>query len=242
MKLRNIAVLALAATAVLGVARAEDLTVKGKVVDAAGRPVAGAEVASFWTAHEGAMRPHNGATTDADGHFTLKAAFWGRPVAVLVLDKDRKTGGLFTVDKASAAREATVKLEPLVRVKGDFTSKELDHKPRWTNVLLTTPKDRAQFLQCSSQQAAFSFLVPPGTYQFWGYGTDIKDDRRELTVQADQPELDLKTIDVPATVIALHKGKAPPAWKVTDARGVKKDVTPADFKGKWVLVEFWGFW
>jgi len=66
--------------------------------------------------------------------------------------------------------------------------------------------------------------------------------RRELTLRADQPELDLKTIDVPATVIARHKGKAPPAWKVTDARGVKKDVTLADFKGKWVLVEFWGFW
>jgi hypothetical protein len=29
---------------------------------------------------------------------------------------------------------------------------------------------------------------------------------------------------------------------VTDARGVKRDVQLSDFKGKWVLIEFWGFW
>ena len=28
---------------------------------------------------------------------------------------------------------------------------------------------------------------------------------------------------------------------ITDARGINKDVQPSDFKGKWVLVDFWGF-
>src|SRR5205823_4038152 len=37
-----------------------------------------------------------------------------------------------------------------------------------------------------------------------------------------------------------HVGRPPPPWHVVDARGVKKDVQPADFRGKWVLVEFWG--
>ncbi|MGE5191819.1 MAG: TlpA family protein disulfide reductase, partial [Deltaproteobacteria bacterium] len=32
----------------------------------------------------------------------------------------------------------------------------------------------------------------------------------------------------------------PPQWNVTDARGVKKDVQIADFRGKWLLVGFWG--
>jgi hypothetical protein len=36
-------------------------------------------------------------------------------------------------------------------------------------------------------------------------------------------------------------GKTLPDWTVTDVRNAKKDVKLADFKGKWVLLEFWGF-
>ena len=93
-----------------------------------------------------------------------------------------------------------------------------------------------------SQEAKFDVLVPPGTYQFWGYGTDVADLNKEITAKADTPDLDLGILDMPATIIARHKGKAPPQWNVTDARGVEKDVKLADFKGKWVLMEFWGFW
>src|SRR5262245_18625273 len=38
-----------------------------------------------------------------------------------------------------------------------------------------------------------------------------------------------------------HFGETPPRWHITDARGVRKDVQPSDFKGKWLLVDFWGF-
>ena len=37
-------------------------------------------------------------------------------------------------------------------------------------------------------------------------------------------------------------GKELPPWHVTGARGLKKDITIADFKGKWVVIDFWGFW
>jgi hypothetical protein len=37
-------------------------------------------------------------------------------------------------------------------------------------------------------------------------------------------------------------GKPAPSWHITDARGVGKDVTISDFKGKWVLLYFWGPW
>jgi len=42
--------------------------------------------------------------------------------------------------------------------------------------------------------------------------------------------------------IAHLYGKPAPAWHVTDARGVSKTVQPSDFKGKWVVLEFWGYW
>jgi hypothetical protein len=224
-----------------GPAAADEMVIRGKVVDVAGKPAAGVELATFWIARDGAMTAYQGVTSGADGGFSLKAQFYGRPVAVLGLDKERKTGGLIEVKTPADAKDVTLDLQPLVRVKGDFFCKELNSRPPWTNVYMITAGG-ARPLQCDSQQAKFSFLLPPGTYKFNGYGSDVQDHNRELKLSKDQPEIDLKTIDLAATPIARSKGKAPPAWNVTDARGVKKDVTLADFKGKWVMVEFWGFW
>jgi len=222
-------------------ATADDLTVAGVVNDAAGKPVAGAELASYWQREGESMKAYNGVTTDAQGHFSIKLNYYNRPVGVMALDKDRKTGGVFSVDAKSASQPIVVKLEPLVRVKGDFFCKEMNFKPSWTNVYIMTQGD-ARFIGDSSEKASFSFLLPPGKYKFWGYGTDITNIKQDLTVPADQPILDMKTIAAPATEIAKHKGKAPPILNISDARGVKKDVTLADYKGKWVLVDFFTHW
>lgn len=224
-----------------GMACAENIVVKGKVTDAAGKPVAGAEVASFWMADDNAMKAYQGASTDSQGLFSIKLSHYGRPVAVLALDQERKTGGLFTVDPKAGAKEVSLKLAPTVRVQGNFFCKELNFKPTWTNVYMMTMGGE-RFLQCSSKQAAFSFPIPPGDYKFWGYGTDIENLKRDLKTPADKPTLDLGTLDVPGTPIAKHKGKAPPKWHVTDSRGVKKEASIDDYKGKWVLVDFFTHW
>jgi thiol-disulfide isomerase/thioredoxin len=65
---------------------------------------------------------------------------------------------------------------------------------------------------------------------------------KELTLAADTPDVDLRTLDLPPTALSKLVGKPPPRWHVTDARGVPKEVQLSDFKGKWVLVEFWGHW
>jgi thiol-disulfide isomerase/thioredoxin len=224
-----------------GPARSDDMVVKGQVTDGAGKPVAGAELASFWMADGNAMKAHQGVSTDAQGGFSFKFAHYGQPVAVLALDKDRKTGGLFTVDPKAPPKAVTLKVQPLVRVQGSFFCKEMNFKPTWTNVYMMTP-DGARFLECGSDQAIFSFLLPPGAYKFWGYGTDIRSLTQDMTFAADKPLVDLKTLEVLATPIAKHKGKAPPKWHLTDARGVKKEVSLEDYKGKWVLVDFFTHW
>jgi hypothetical protein len=222
-------------------ARAQEQTkVTGRVI-VDGQPIAGAEVASFWNAEKGKMQPYKGAATDAEGRFATTLTFYGPGAqALLALDKERTRGGLVLVDSKSADKPLDIKLGPLVHVHGRFFCKELDKRPKWTNVYLMSGPVR--FLQCSSDEAAFSFRVPAGTYKFWGYGTDIKDLRKDMTFKADEPDVDLKTLDMEATVIAKHIGKAPPAWHVTDARGAPKAVQLSDYKGKWVLIEFWGFW
>lgn len=219
----------------------EEVKVNGRVVDADGKPVAGIEVASSWnTNKDGKMIAYKGATSNAEGRFTLTVSFYGRSQGLLALDKERKSGALLVLDEKAAAKPVELKLGPLVHVHGRFFCKELDKKPTWTMVYMM--RGRARFLGCSSDDASFSFHLPPGEYKFWGYGTDIQRLKKDITLSADKPDLDMGTLDVPATIIARHKGKAPPQWHVTDARGVKKDVKISDFKGKWVLIEFWGYW
>lgn len=219
----------------------EEIKVSGRVVDAVGKPVAGVEVATLWNAGKEKMTPFKGAVTDRAGRFTLALTFYGPSTqGLLALDKDRNKGGLLLVENKAAKDPVQIKLAPLVHVHGKFFCKELNKRPAWTNVYVMS--GRTRFLFCSSDEAKFSFDLPPGTYQFWGYGADIQDLKKDITLQADKPDLDMGTLDMPATNIARHKAKAPPAWHVTDARSVKKDVKISDFKGKWVLLEFWGYW
>lgn len=218
----------------------EEVKVTGQVVDAAGKPVAGIDVSAWWYIDNGKMNSHKGATTNEEGRFTRTEAFYGRSLGLLALDKKRKAGGLLILDEKAAAKPVEIKLGPLVHVHGKFFCKELNKRPTWTMVYMMSGS--ARFLGCSSDEASFSFYLPPGTYKFWGYGTDIQNLKKDITLSADKRDFDMGTLEVPATIIARHKGKAPPAWRVTDARGIKKEVQLADFKGKWVLLEFWGYW
>ncbi len=219
----------------------EEVKVNGRVVDAEGKPVAGVKIGTNWNVdRQGEMNPYKGVYSGKEGRFSLTTTFFGRKQALLALDFDGKSGALLVLDEKGAAKPVELKLGPLVHVHGQFFCKELEKKPTWTMVYMMS--GAARFLGCSSDDASFSFHLPPGKYNFWGYGSDSRDLKKDITLSADKPDFDMGTLDMEATIIARHKGKAPPKWHVTDARGVKKEVKTSDFKGKWVLLEFWGYW
>ncbi|MHC5544623.1 TlpA disulfide reductase family protein, partial [Singulisphaera rosea] len=97
----------------------------------------------------------------------------------------------------------------------------------------------------STSSATFDLSVPPGQYEFQGYGTYTdfrRAAKRSLTLKADTPDVDLGTIDLTPTPMATQFGKEAPNIKVTDARGVGPKVKLADYRGKWVVLEFWASW
>jgi len=221
---------------------AAEVEIKGKVVDAEGKPVAGVEVATFWDSGPQGMAGVRGATTDAAGAFSLTAENYGRTLALLALGKDRKLGATSFVRADATGEEQELRLEPTVTLSGRFTCSDLQAAPPWTMVYVMLDPGGIRVAQCSSMAADFSFVLPSGDYKFHMYGTDVQGRGDERFVEGTEGAIDFGAIDLRATTIAKLYGKPPPPWKVTDARGVGKDATPAKFKGKWLLLEFWGFW
>jgi thiol-disulfide isomerase/thioredoxin len=126
------------------------------------------------------------------------------------------------------------------------------------------------FTQCGSMRGEFSFLLPPGKYDLAAYSSSpsarmAKPHEREkkdapsdmppylggIRIEvASQPALDLGVLNVNlpkdkdgiARDYSLFYGKAPPELDITDAVGVSKTVKLEEYRGKWVLLDFWAVW
>lgn len=226
----------------------------GVVLDAEEKPVPDANIGESWTARQGTMSPSSGFRSDEMGHFRGSLELHGSPQSRALLAFDRKSehGALATWDPSKPDQPLEFCLQPSVRVHGRFETAATKEAPPWTNVYITVALSEARdgkleehderIVSCQSTEANFDLRLPPGTYRFDGYGTNTLGVKRQLVLTADQKELDLGVVALPQTVIARNVGKEALPWKLSEARGLSKDASLADFRGKWVVLEFWGFW
>jgi thiol-disulfide isomerase/thioredoxin len=278
---------------------AADRQIRGRVVDSANRPVAGAGVSHSWRAN-GTGRDKNGKWLDLTKEENVRI-FWshlgemepiGRPEpvptgddgqfsltmsdsyqVVMAMDPPRQRGGLAFVPAGKVPDDLEIKLGPLVRLRGSFEGPASGQRPYWTHVYVnvpnepTRPIDITRLVSCGSFDAKFDIRRPAVRYVLEAYSQfadkeffegDLIPDR-EVFLSGDEREMDLgrlklsphriDTSDRKADAKSAGKwgdyhtyyGQALPNWHVTDARGVTKNVQPADFRGKWLLVDFWGF-
>ena len=134
-----------------------------------------------------------------------------------------------------------LKLRPTTLVRGAYTNKGFGYEIEKLYVSFT-PRPTRMAVATHRGAPSFGLRLPPGDYLMAIGGVDCRRMSPSITVTGDIPVLDMGTTDLKPTIIAQYYGRAPPAWHVTEARGVKAETTLADFKGKWVLLEFWGFW
>ncbi len=220
--------------------------IRGRVVDEAGKPMAGITVSRNWVRQED--RPLRAVAdvvkTDEKGQFLVELTFfYGRSYSLCALDVAKKRGGLAAVGPKTPDEPITIKAGPLVHVHGKYVCKELGTPVGWTNTMFLSMPERWNVVDHMTKEGEFSVLLPPGRYHIQGYGgPDVAQHRRDLTLTADRPEIDLGEIHLAASEIARLKGKPAPRLEPTDARGVSKNVQIADYKGKWVALEFWGYW
>ena len=215
----------------------------------------------FWS-RVGQMAPFRTAKSGTDGRFSME-----RPenfYTLMAMDAERVRGGLAEIPKNDRA-EIEIRLRPMVLVSGRFEGPEPGQRPDWTHVWTLVPEDPTRPLHmnrlvgCGSNEARFAMSLPPGRYVL-----DANDDtahgrlQKEIILTGDTPEVDLGTLKLARVTrkninekvkqsqtsgamrdYKKHYGEKLPAWHIVDARGVSKNVQLSDYKGKWVLVNFW---
>jgi hypothetical protein len=226
-----------------GPALAEDFEIRGRVVDADGAGVAGIRVTTYWKldgASPSPMRPP-GWTTGEDGTFKGTVSFRGRALSILAFDAEGRRGGSGVIGEADLSEELKIVLGPTSVVTGKIVCPDLEEPIPGAHISLT-PKGAIIAAGVVSSTSEFAFRLPPGEYRMTLTPKYCKTIRTTLKVPADGGEIDLGEVTATATVIARHFGKKPPELTVTEARGIGKDVKLLDFKGRWLLIEFWGYW
>ncbi len=218
--------------------------VTGRVVDRKGKPVAGACVAENWFAEQAEpLKPNEPVRTDANGAFSLEVKLYGRDTVVMAFDHAGSLGGWAVIPVKGASGPIRIEAVPLVEVRGRFTCKEEPGRPPGeTYATICLASSSLRVAAGRSLDSRFAMKLPPGRYQLRG-GESYRyvGATRDVTL-APGGAVDLGDIDLKLTPIARLFGKKPPAWHITDARGAGKDVRPSDFKGKWVVLDFWGYW
>lgn len=224
--------------------------IHGRLIGPDGRPVRGASIGSNsslrWELGSGAVGVEAELATDEEGRFSGHLR-WSESFDVLVAtDRAQRLGAAVRLDEAALAGPIEVTLKPLVSVRGEFSAKQLTgwrKEPRFefVDVSMGFLPDGAFLGQWEMRYGKFSIRLPPGDYELVASG-NFQGLTRILSLKGDMPEVDLGVIELQVPIIERLSGKDPPAWNVTDARNVDKNTRLSDFKGKWVLLEFWAYW
>ena len=128
------------------------------------------------------------------------------------------------------------------------------------------PLHSTRLVSCGSFEAKFEFRLPPGQYTLQAYSQFADKEQLEgelvpnkaFLLEAGRTDVDLgrlglvphrpyrETLEAKAKAegswndYTRHYGESPPQWHATDARGMSENARIADFRGKWVLIDFWG--
>jgi thiol-disulfide isomerase/thioredoxin len=217
--------------------------VSGRVVDERGKPVAGAQLAEDWFADQTLpLKPNRPARTDAEGRFSLELQLDGRDTVVMARDAAERFGGLQVIPAKGPDGPIEIKVALMAEVRGRFSCEESGQAPAEAPVVMALEPGGLRLASGRFRGPAFAMRLPSGRYRLTGGASDRHVGiAREVALEPGQI-VDLGTIDLKLTPIARLYGEEPPTWHITDARGVSKDVRPSDFKGKWVVIDFWGFW
>ena len=242
--MKKFATVAVLLTAVVALAddKPSSRKIEGVVADASNVLQPGAELALQWSWDAGTATAVAGIKADAKGHFEHKFKKWPGGLLVVAYDEKREKGCLLAVDDEASKKPLTVRLGPLVKIKAKLaTGDPLVPLPPDLTMTVATIEGEVDILRVKAGGAGLAFRLPPGKYKL-KWANDLFR-AVDLDFEAGpRAELDLGVLKLQPTPVAVGLGKTMPPFNAAFVRGGKPDLQIADYKGKWVLVLFWGTW
>ena len=229
---------------------ADTYSVRFRAIDSDGKPIVNADLSTRWITGQladlqdepkpGPQPVMNKAKTDEDGFAKLVFEDYSNHV-VMGYTKDRKSGGLVIVERQDEGNTLEIDFSPTVDVTALYECSETDSIPKWSVMLVSVEEVPGYFFEFRNRDGRVHFPLPVGQWKCRIYGSGIKEVRREFETKPGEL-VEMGTIDFEPTAMAKLIGKPAPKIDILDARGVPMDFQLSDYKGKWVLIEFWGHW
>lgn len=233
--------------------KTEDVQVKGVTLDANGKPLAGMTVADMWT-FDGTWKPKDGVKSDAEGKFALtvrtfpdQAAYRG--YRIQAGDTDGKLSALAVVKADGLAAEFKLTLAPLCTVSATVVPPEGIEMKDGNYFTVYWKAPQTHICSARTKDRAATFSLPVGEYRYMLGAADCKYARGTFNVEAGRDKLELPPIKMEQTALSKMYGQQAAPISISYIRNLPADldkkgakVTLEDFKGRWVLMEFWGWW
>lgn len=228
--------------------------IRGRAIDEQGQPATNVDVGFNWQAFHGELSPSSLVITDRLEQFELP---FGRAAVLIAMDKTREKGGLTILQSPdddeqhnaasqkanpNTAVDVEITLLPLVDIQGSYWTKDANRRPRsvWTTVQKLP--EEADVISQRDESPFFSFRLPPGRYRLRGSARDFEDVDREFVVDPATGPIKLLDLPMPLSKRALLYGRPAPELHIIRGLGIDTTAKLSDYRGKWVVLEFWGVW
>lgn len=252
------------------ISRAENTPFGGQVVDERGKPVKDAEVGVNWTTTGKDWACDSTFKTDKDGRFSGEIDIDPKkPVGVMAFDKPKRRGGV-VVASAEQLEGLKITIDTLASYNGAFDISSLKSAPEVVVIELQAVSESGPTARVVRSEwpvkKKFMLKLPPGGYEVSLDCEGGERAPRKLNLKSGKADEAGKLILSPRVPRAAEKGdpakdeagnadgkdKPKPASKpatepappltVTEVRGGPRSVRISDYKGKWLVLGFWGYW
>ena len=220
------------------------ITLRVSVTDPRGQALAGAQVASDATIVNGRLELRGAVRTDRNGTASLKVPDRNRHTAVWARDAEGRRGAVKVILPRDYEDQLLVlQVQPVGCVKLTIQAPPIAYEtPGSVSIWLHDSQlTKYPILNLKGLKKQQQLWLPAGKYELsvFNFATRIPDPVPFEVHPEDAAEVKVRL--EPTRIVRLA-GQAPPDWHVLAARGLARDVQPKDFRGRWLLLEFWGFW
>lgn len=136
----------------------------------------------------------------------------------------------------------SIEMVPETKISGTVYSSELKEKGKpLGNTYVYLEKLGFPRAMCVNPEGKYEFFAPPGQYSLYATGPTLQSQTVPLPIFPETKETQPDPIDLKAQPAAFKTGETAPEFQFV-AGWVKGPVKMSQYRGKYVLLHFWGFW